>query len=114
MRVSAFRQINYPISTTTSIRSGSRCKRDGYGLGLSIVKHLVKLLSLKLDARSEAGRGSTFSLLLPASSVPVLTVHRALTVSPASRPRQIGERHVLLQSRTRIPGARKVSSARDS
>jgi signal transduction histidine kinase len=81
-----FYQIGVPVNS----------KSDGYGLGLSIVKHLVKLLSLKLDARSEPGRGSTFSLLLPASSVQVLTVHRALTTSPASRPRQIGEPHVLL------------------
>ncbi len=71
-------------------------KRDGYGLGLSIVKHLVKLLSLKLDVRSEAGRGSTFSLLVPASSAQVLTVRRTLTLSSASRPLQIREPAVLL------------------
>ena len=41
--------------------------RDGYGLGLSIVQRLVKLLNLRLDVRSEVGRGSAFSLLLPAS-----------------------------------------------
>lgn len=41
--------------------------RDGYGLGLSIVHHLVNLLALELDVRSEVGRGSTFSLLLPAA-----------------------------------------------
>jgi two-component system, sensor histidine kinase len=81
-----FYQVGVPVDS----------KRDGYGLGLSIVKHLVKLLSLKLDARSEAGRGSTFSLLLPASSVQFPTVHRAPTTSPASRPRQMGEPHVLL------------------
>ncbi len=42
--------------------------RDGYGLGLSIVSRLVKLLDLKLDVRSEPGKGSSFSLQLPASS----------------------------------------------
>ena len=42
--------------------------REGYGLGLSIVQRLVNLLTLKLDVHSEVGRGSTFSLLLPASS----------------------------------------------
>ena len=41
--------------------------RDGYGLGLSIVQRLVKLLNLRLDVRSEVGRGSAFSLLLPVS-----------------------------------------------
>jgi PAS domain S-box-containing protein len=48
------------VSTSTS--------RDGYGLGLSIVQRLVKLLNLRLDVRSEVGRGSAFSLLLPASA----------------------------------------------
>jgi signal transduction histidine kinase len=80
-----FYQVGIPVNSS----------RDGYGLGLSIVKHLVKLLSLELDARSEAGRGSTFSLLLPASSGQDLTAHRALT-SLASRPRQSGDPHVLL------------------
>ena len=42
--------------------------RDGYGLGLSIVQRLVKLLTLRLDVRSEVGKGSAFSLMLPASS----------------------------------------------
>jgi two-component system, sensor histidine kinase len=40
--------------------------RDGYGLGLSIVQRLVKLLDLGLEVRSEPGRGSVFSLDLPA------------------------------------------------
>ena len=39
--------------------------RDGYGLGLSIVQRLVKLLGLNLVVRSEVGRGSVFSLELP-------------------------------------------------
>ena len=37
--------------------------RDGYGLGLAIVQRLVKLLTLKLDVRSEVGKGSVFSLV---------------------------------------------------
>ncbi len=41
--------------------------RDGYGLGLSIVSRLVKLLGLKIDVQSEPGRGSVFSLELPVS-----------------------------------------------
>ena len=39
--------------------------RDGYGLGLSIVQRLVKLLNLHLHVTSEVGRGSVFSLQLP-------------------------------------------------
>ena len=40
--------------------------REGYGLGLSIVQRLVTLLSAKLEVRSEVGKGSVFSLTLPA------------------------------------------------
>jgi PAS domain S-box-containing protein len=40
--------------------------REGYGLGLSIVQRLVTLLSAKLEVRSEVGKGSVFSLMLPA------------------------------------------------
>jgi PAS domain S-box-containing protein len=45
---------------------GPNSARDGYGLGLSIVRNLVRLLSLQLDVRSEVGKGTTFSLVLPA------------------------------------------------
>ncbi len=51
------------VSTNTS--------RDGYGLGLSIVKRIVQLLGVKLEVRSEIGKGSTFSLLLPAAELQV-------------------------------------------
>ncbi|HVW67687.1 MAG TPA: PAS domain S-box protein [Steroidobacteraceae bacterium] len=41
--------------------------REGYGLGLSIVQRLVKLLQLQLDVRSEVGKGSSFCLRVPAA-----------------------------------------------
>jgi len=43
----------------------ANASREGYGLGLSIVSRIVKLLDLKLAVRSEVGKGSTFSLTLP-------------------------------------------------
>ena len=43
----------------------SNTSREGYGLGLSIVHRLVRLLGLKLEVQSEVGRGSTFSLEMP-------------------------------------------------
>lgn len=42
--------------------------RDGYGLGLSIVHRLVQLLKLQLNVSSEVGKGSVFSLTLPAGA----------------------------------------------
>ena len=48
---------------------GTNTSRDGYGLGLSIVKRIVQLLGLKLEVTSQVGAGSTFSLLLPSSGI---------------------------------------------
>jgi PAS domain S-box-containing protein len=42
--------------------------RDGYGLGLSIVSRIVILLGLKIDVQSEIGRGTVFTLVLPATA----------------------------------------------
>ena len=39
--------------------------RNGYGLGLSIVQRIVKLLDVELDVYSEVGKGSAFTLTLP-------------------------------------------------
>jgi PAS domain S-box-containing protein len=43
----------------------THASREGYGLGLSIVKRLVALLDLGLEVQSEVGKGSQFSLTLP-------------------------------------------------
>jgi PAS domain S-box-containing protein len=69
--------------------------RDGYGLGLSIVQRLVKLLTLRLDVRSEVGRGSAFSLVLPASTAGVLPPPAASQRPRAQEP-PVGHAHVLL------------------
>jgi signal transduction histidine kinase len=58
---------------------------QGLGLGLSIVKRLVTALGLTLELDSVEGRGSRFSLYLPATRVirPPVEAGRA-TVEPAS------------------------------
>ena len=40
--------------------------KEGFGLGLAIVKRLSDLLELRLDVTSDVGKGSTFSVSLPA------------------------------------------------
>ena len=68
------------VSTHTS--------RDGYGLGLSIVQRIVSLLNLKIEVRSELGKGSLFSLTVPASLQAGNTEQRAegRSAPPAQRP----------------------------
>ena len=46
----------------------SNTSREGYGLGLSIVNRLVRLLDLKLEVQSDVGRGSTFIVEMPAGN----------------------------------------------
>jgi len=53
----------YQVGVDTNTR------RNGYGLGLSIVTRLVDLLELKLEVRSQPGEGSVFSLAFPASGI---------------------------------------------
>jgi PAS domain S-box-containing protein len=79
-----FYQVGVPASSS----------RDGYGLGLSIVQRIVKLLTLKLEVQSEPGKGSTFSLQLPAGERQAAAAPGTAHVLP--EPRQLGMVHVLL------------------
>jgi PAS domain S-box-containing protein len=40
--------------------------KEGFGLGLAIVKRLADLLELKLEVDSDVGKGSVFSIIIPA------------------------------------------------
>ena len=50
------------------VGTGANSVRDGYGLGLSIVSRIVKLLGLKLDVSSVPDKGSSFCLDVPAGT----------------------------------------------
>jgi two-component system, sensor histidine kinase len=71
-----FYQVGVPANST----------RDGYGLGLSIVQRLVALLGLRLDVRSEVGKGSLFTLTLPTGRA-AAEVTRARRGAPHLQPR---------------------------
>jgi PAS domain S-box-containing protein len=51
--------------------------RDGYGLGLSIVKRIARLLDLNIQVKSELGKGSAFAFELPAAEAPEERAPRA-------------------------------------
>jgi PAS domain S-box-containing protein len=89
-------QLPYIYDEFYQIGVPTNSSRDGYGLGLSIVQRLVNLLTLKLDVHSEVGRGSAFSLVLPAGYGADMPTQRALSESSLDVPKQVGEARVLV------------------
>jgi CheY-like chemotaxis protein/nitrogen-specific signal transduction histidine kinase len=74
------------------VEAGAR--REGLGLGLSIVRRVAELLDVRLEVESTPGRGSRFSLNVPRGSGP-----RRAATRPASEPshdRNAAERVVLV------------------
>ena len=69
----AFRQADLSIAR----------KYGGTGLGLSICLKLVSLMGGKIELESEAGKGSTFSVLLPLKVSDVQTSHTSVVVASA-------------------------------
>jgi signal transduction histidine kinase/ActR/RegA family two-component response regulator/sensor domain CHASE-containing protein len=57
----------------------------GTGIGLVISRHLAQLMGGQLEADSQAGQGATFTLTLPASSLPQRLKHPG-AVMPAETP----------------------------
>jgi PAS domain S-box-containing protein len=58
-------QLQYIFDEFFQVGVPANASREGYGLGLTIVQRLVRLLGLKLEVRSELGKGSVFALELP-------------------------------------------------
>jgi two-component system CheB/CheR fusion protein len=89
-------QIPYIFDEFYQVGVPTHSLRDGYGLGLNIVKRIVGLLDLHLDVRSEVGAGSVFTLSLPAGAghfcVADADADRALESPPPLAEKQ----HVLL------------------
>ncbi len=101
-------QLQYIYDEFYQVGVPTNSSRDGYGLGLAIVQRLVKLLTLRLDVHSEVGRGSAFSLLLPASSGEVARLAPSFPGPFDDVPRQIGEARVLLVEDN--PAVRRATS----
>jgi two-component system, sensor histidine kinase len=70
--------------------------RDGYGLGLSIVSRIVKLLGLRLDVQSTLGKGSVFALQLPVAEPTTTAIAEPIDVHRPGDAAQRAEKHILL------------------
>ena len=80
-------QLAYIYDEFYQVGVPTNSSRDGYGLGLSIVQRVVKLLNLRVDVASEVGRGSVFSLVLPVGkSQHPLTQPQVVMVAAAGTP----------------------------
>jgi len=69
--------------------------RQGYGLGLSIVQRIARLLDLKISVRSTPGQGSVFAFELPTAQN-ARTVAAATSDESAADPKAGGAFNVLL------------------
>jgi len=88
-------QLRFIYDEFYQVGVGTNTSRDGYGLGLSIVHRLVKLLGLRIEVQSQVGVGSTFSLMLPQGATVIASdAPRAPRPTPAAQPKT--QHHVLL------------------
>ena len=93
-------QLNNIFVPYVQLGNPTRDRSRGIGLGLSIVQQAATLLDSRISLRSQPGRGSCFSLLLPATAVldsPLPTVMMApVAESLAGTPASLAGRRLLL------------------
>ena len=99
-------QIVYIYDEFYQVGVPTNSSRNGYGLGLSIVQRLVKLLNVRVEVASEVGRGSVFSLILPAGRAQGATSTREPAVAMAAVPQARRLRVLLVED---DPGVRDAT-----
>ena len=84
-------EIDSIFSEYHQLENPERDRRKGLGLGLAIVRRLCKLMEIPIDVESAPGKGSTFSIVVPAGK------HIPLPVQETAPPLQdISEAIVLI------------------
>jgi PAS domain S-box-containing protein len=99
-------QIAYIYDEFYQVGVPTNSSRDGYGLGLSIVQRLVKLLNVRLDVASEVGKGSVFSLMIPLGKSPDAATTREAAARIAAASQTRGARVLLVED---DPGVRDAT-----
>ena len=100
-------QLRYIYDEFYQAGVGTNSSREGYGLGLSIVQHIVALLNVTLDAHSQVGKGSRFALTLPAGHGTVRRTPRA-AAEPAPRVTQVPTRVLLVEDDAAVREATRM------
>src|SRR5690606_5468503 len=77
-------QLNHIFEEFYQVGVSPNSSRDGYGLGLSIVQRIVKLLGIPIEVKSTPGEGSVFAIELPRCS-PTEETAAAATTKRAGR-----------------------------
>ena len=78
------------------VGASTHSSRQGYGLGLSIVQRIVRLLRIGVAVQSRPGSGSTFTLELPPGTGAMPEADAPHTASPVPRPVERTDRCILL------------------
>ncbi len=82
--------------------------RDGYGLGLSIVRRICKLLNLSMDVQSAPGKGSVFAVELPAALDAARTADAEPRVRVDEASVAVGARILLVEDETGVRNAMRT------
>lgn len=87
---------------------GPNAQRDGYGLGLSIVQRISRLLDITVEVRSKLGEGSEFSFVLPIATTTHTPGDTARTRARAAASARTGHRILLVEDETGVRNAMKM------
>lgn len=81
---------------------------EGYGLGLTIVRRIVDLLGVRLEAHSQVGKGSSFSVLVAAGEAGARLPAEAVRSPARGRTSEHGQRVVLVEDDSGVRDATRM------